>query len=167
MQTSEIQFDNLVDPEKPARWVFGRKNRRWYRRERALHSSLYLILFCFYLVLSHGSVLCRERTHPEPSDNVNSRETNEKMKWKMKNFTNSGNFEHFSEFFSHFFAKSRDILSFPEHFWQNFIKISPKNRKIHQKTRMKNEISFSFRQKFGRVFAEILRSERCKRMRIL
>ena len=32
---------------------------------------------------------------------------------------------------------------------------------------MKNEISFSFRQKFGRVFAEILRSERCKSMRIL
>jgi hypothetical protein len=52
-------------------------------------------------------------------------------------------------------------------FRQNFIKISQKNRKIHRKTRMKNEASFSFRQKIGRFFAEILRSERCKGMQIL
>jgi len=34
----------------------------------------------------------------------------------MKIFTISGNFWHFSEFFSHFFTKSRDRLSFPDHF---------------------------------------------------
>ena len=52
-----------------------------------------------------------------------------------------------------FFSKSQDSLSFPAHFVkerQNFIKISPRNRKFHLKTRMENEISFSFRQKFGR-----------------
>ena len=48
-----------------------------------------------------------------------------------------------------------------------FIKISPKNRKIHRKTRMKNEISFSFQQKFGRFFAEILKCKRCKSLFIL
>ena len=50
---------------------------------------------------------------------------------------------------------------------QNFIKISQKNRKIHRKTRMKNEISFSFQQKFGRFFAEILKCKRCKSLFIL
>ena len=45
-----------------------------------------------------------------------SRETNGKMEWKMEIFTISGNFWHFSEFFSHFFTKSRDSLSFPNHF---------------------------------------------------
>ena len=89
----------------------------------------------------------------------------------------------FSDFlnFSHSFSKSRDILSFPDHFCEIpenflfffffflkfFIKFSPKNRKIHWKRRMKwNEI-FSFRQKFWRFFAEILRSERCKSMKIV
>ena len=48
-----------------------------------------------------------------------------------------------------------------------FIKISPKNRKIRRKTRMKNEISLSFRQKFGRLFAEIVKCKRCKSLFIL
>ena len=54
---SESHFDNLVDLEKSfknaAKWVFGRKNRRWYSRERALQSLLYLISFRFYLVVRH------------------------------------------------------------------------------------------------------------------
>ena len=47
---------------------------------------------------------------------VPSRETNEKMKWKMKISHKFRKFLVFSEFFSHFFAKYRDSLSFPEHF---------------------------------------------------
>ena len=59
------------------------------------------------------------------------------------------------------------FLTISVKFRGNFIKISPKNRKIHRKTRMKNEISFSFRQKFGRFFAEILKCKRCKNLFIL
>ena len=53
------------------------------------------------------------------------REANEKMKWKMKISHKFRKFLAFSEFLSHFSAKSRDILSFPEHFCE-----SPE--KIHQ-----------------------------------
>ena len=83
------------------------------------------------------------------------------MKWKMKFLTNSdlkfrkfqiSSILPFSEFFWHFFSKSRDSLSFPEHFceipanffffFQNFIKTSPKNRKIHKKRGWKMKFHF-------------------------
>ena len=64
--------------------------------------------------------------------------------------------------FSHTFSQNLEtfchFLTISAKFRKIFIKFSPKNRRFHRKTRMKNEISFSFRQKFGRFFAEILRS---------
>ena len=99
-----------------------------------------------------------------------TRETNEKMKWKMKISHKFWKFLAFSEFFSHFFSKYPDSLSFPEHFCEipeNFHQIFAE---ISQNS-LKNENekwNFIFiPAKFGRFFAEILRSERCKGMQIL
>ena len=44
------------------------------------------------------------------------KDTNEKMKWKMKISHKFWKFLAFSKIFSHFFSKYRDSLSFPEHF---------------------------------------------------
>ena len=77
----------------------------------------------------------------------------------------------FSEFFWHFFQNLESFchfLNISVKFRQKFIKCSQENRKIHRKTRWKWNFIFSFRQNFWRgVFAEILRSERCKSMKIL
>ena len=69
-------------------------------------------------------------------------------------------FSEFSGTFSQNIETVCHFLNISVKFRQNFIKFSPKNHKLHRKTRMKNEISFLFRQKFGRFFAKILRSER-------
>ena len=97
------------------------------------------------------------------------------MKNEMKNenfprIPEISNFQHFPNFsrtFSQNIETVCHFLNIPVKFRQNFIKISQKNRKIRRKTRVTNEASFSFRQKIGRFFAEILRSERCKSMKIL
>ena len=47
---------------------------------------------------------------------VRIRETNEKMKWKMKISHKFWKFLAFSKIFSHFFSKYRDSFSFPDHF---------------------------------------------------
>jgi hypothetical protein len=90
---------------------------------------------------------------------------------KNENFSQipeiSSIFPNFPGIFSQNIETVCHFLHISVKFRQNFINISPKNRKVHRKTRTKNEISFSFRQKCGRFFAEILRSERCKGMQIL
>ena len=101
---------------------------------------------------------------------LSPKEMIEKMKWTNEISHKCRKFLAFSEFFSHFFQNLETFchfLTISVKFRQNFIKILPKNRKIHRKTRMKWNEFFSFRQKFWRFFAEILRSERCKSMRIL
>ena len=66
---------------------------------------------------------------------VYNRETNEKMKWKIRFLTNSGNFKFlaFSEFFWHFsqnLETVRSFLNISVEFRQNFIKIRRKIAKF-------------------------------------
>ena len=64
------------------------------------------------------------------------RKTNEKMKWKMKISHKFWKFLAFSKFFSHFFSKSRDILSFPDNFCEipeNFYQIFAEKSQISSK----------------------------------
>ena len=92
------------------------------------------------------------------------------MKIKSKYFENSVSAAKFCQLSGTFSQNLKTVchfLNISVKFRQNFIKFSLKNRKFHRKMRLKNETSFSFRQKFGRFFAEILRSERCKGMQIL
>ena len=69
------------------------------------------------------------------------------MKIKSKYFENSA-----SGIFSQNLMTACHFLNISVKFWQHFIKILHRNRKIHQKKRMKNEISFSFRGKKWTVF---------------
>ena len=92
----------------------------------------------------------------------------------MKIFINSGNFEHFPKFSGTFFEKSLDILPFPEHFCEipaKFHQIfTEKSRNSSKNENGKWNFIFIPAKNwtvFEPFFAEILRSGRCKSVRIL
>ena len=123
------QYENLVDLEKCCKmtiWLLS-----WLSIQPRTSLSKFEGDFIHFSFVSLPAELSTYRA-PRNLTSVTSplwRKTNEKMKWKMKISHKFRKFLAFSEFFSHFFSRSRDILSLPEYF-SEFCEIPEKFHQI-------------------------------------